>query len=269
MSKKIWEYDLYKANVPFIIDGTIVEYDISKANISILMDAGCLSEELYARLYNSNKMERQISIGKLQGKNPNLSLALSEGLQNARKKFIEMNNFNTMNIIDIRKDSISIYGTQQATQFQISDHVSFRVAGNYTSLYRLGFIDIYYLYDVITGQEIIDPRGLGKSKELHKDYMLDFLSELFYVARAWDGPKKALELLKNFNEKYINRDLAIGFYREFNPQSMYKLNYSDFSSMYADMLLDAKHIKKDLDISFNANILRELVKYYSSVYFRK
>ena len=99
--------------------------------------------------------------------------------------------------------------------------------------------------------------------------MLDFLSELFYVARAWDGPKKALELLKNFNEKYINRYLPIGFYREFNPQSMYKLNYSDFSSMYADMLLDAKHIKKDLDISFNANILRELVKYYSSVYFRK
>lgn len=262
---KIWEKDFYKAPIPFIIDGKINEYDISKANISILRDAGYLDNSKYMELYESPKQYREIYIGKLQGSNPEVAQALSNGFKDARRNFIEMNNINDINIIDIRKDSISTVSVE-ADKLQVSPHVVFRKSGSYTSFYRLGFVDIYYNYDIVTGSETIDPRGLGSCKHYHDEYMLDFLSELFYTARL--ESVKTLCILNTFYDNYINLRLPIGYYREFNSQSMFKLNISDFSSMYAFDLLDTDENKHRLDISFNANILRELTKYFSSTYFR-
>lgn len=261
---KIWEKDFYKAPIPFIIDGVINEYDISKANISILKDAGYLEDTKYIDLYKSPKQYREIYIGKLQGSNPEVAQALSNGFKEARRKFIELNNINDNNIIDIRKDSISTVSVK-ADKLQVSPHVVFKKSGQYTSFYRLKFVDIYYNYDVVTGTEVISPRGLGSSKYLHEEYMLDFLSELFYTVRL--DINKALDIINNFYVNYINLKLPIGYYREFNGQSMFKFNISDFSTTYILDLEDTDQYKSQLDISFNAYILRELIKYFSSVYF--
>ena len=127
------------------------------------------------------------------------------------------------------------------------------------------------MYDVVTQTEDLAIKGLGdNSIELHKFYMLEFLLELFYSAQI-EGVKSAITLLQLFYNNYIHRLLDVNYYRELNPQSMYKFLFSENHKMlslrdiYADNLINAD--KKYIDIGYNESILRYLNSIYASVYF--
>ena len=95
----LWEKSNYNANIGYLIDIPIQEYDISKANINILRDANILTEDQYMYFLQCPKLEREIAIGKMQGKDPSISIALKEGITNARKLFMEINNLRQDGII--------------------------------------------------------------------------------------------------------------------------------------------------------------------------
>lgn len=263
----LWEKSNYKSNLEYLIDIPIQEYDISKANISVLRDMNVISENQYQYFLQCPKLEREIAIGKMQGANPAVSIALKEGISNSRRIFIESNNLKDSDILAIRNDAITIIGDKYI-KTNISDRIRFRLVGNYRSFYKINRMYMYYNFDLISKTEVLDIKGLGDiGIALHKDYMLEFLSELFYTAQI-EGVQKAINLLSTVYQQYIQKSLKVEYYRELNEFSRYKLikNMSMFSSVYLENATD--YDKRYIDISFNEEIFRILNRIYASIYFR-
>lgn len=268
MSKTLWQKTTYISKIEYIIGGLIREFDISKANISILRDANILTEEQYQYYLHCDRMERQVAIGKLQGANPEVVNILKSGILNAKKVFMESNDIDDSEILYIRNDAVCIMGTKYISRLQITDRVAFRESGKYSSFYRFGSISLLYLYDIITQTECLDIKGLGCSGELlHKNFMIDFLSELFYTAQV-EGIPNAIKLLYRIHQDYLNMTMEIGYYREFNPASNYRLK-GDFSSNSIVYLKEAiNYHKQFIDISYNDNLFRHLQKIFASLVFK-
>ena len=262
----LWDKPNYKSNIQFLIDIPIREYDISKANINVLRDANILSEDQYQYFLHCPKLEREIAIGKMQGNDPSISLTLKEGITNARRVFMEMNAINPSDVLAIRNDAIMVIGDRYM-KTDITDRVRFRLSGDYRSFYRINRMHLYYNFDLITKTEVLDIKGLGDlGVALHKNFMLEFISELFYTAQI-EGVEMAIKLLANVYTQYINKSLSIEYYRELNEMSRYKLlNMSNFSSWYLESA--SEYHKKLLDISYNEQIFRELNRIYASIYFK-
>lgn len=268
MSRSIWKKVSYKSPVQYIIDFPIREYDLSKANISVLRDANAISEDLYQYLYNCPKDERNILIGKMIGKNTEIETIRKNGIENARRVFMEINNLDDDDILAIRNDAMVILSDAQM-HLDITERTHFRLENAYRSFYRLGMVEMYYDFNPITKIEILDTKGLGKeSTSLHTEYMLDFLKEIFYCAQM-EGVGTAIDILSKFYNEYINLKLDVGYYRELVPGSRYRLNRGFTSYQTLEMDMAANYDKKYLDISYNANILLTLNKMLASSYFAK
>ena len=268
MSRTLWQKSTYISKTEYIIGMLIREFDISKANISVLRDANVLSEDQYQYYLHCDRMERQVAIGKLQGSNPEVVDILKSGITNAKRVFMESNNIDDSDILYIRNDAICIIGSKNISNLSVSNRVAFRESGRYSSFYRFGSISLLYLYDVITQTEDLEIKGLGEAGEkLHKDFMLDFLSELFYRAQV-EGIPNAIQMLNQVRQSYISKSMPIEYYREFNPASNYRLDpsFSDNSTLYLRTALE--YHKRFLDISYNDNILRRLNMIYASIYFK-
>lgn len=264
----LWEKTNYKSNISYLIDIPIREYDISKANINVLRDKNILSEDLYQYLLQCPKIQREITIGKMQGKDPNITIALKEGIANARRIFMDANNIDPSEVLSITNDSITVIGNKVINTTNITDRVRFRLSGDYRSFYRINRLFMYYNYDVVSKTEVLDIKGLGDiAISLHHDYMLEFLTELFYTAQI-EGVEAAIKLLAIVYKEYINKSLKTEYYRELNEFSRFKLisTFSKFGTLYLDYA--SEYEKKYLDISYNEQVLRELNRIYSSVYFK-
>lgn len=264
----VYTNTIYKSPIQFLIDIRIREYDITKANISILRDANILSEQQYQYFLNCPKQEREIAIGKLQGRDSSVTVSLKNGIMSARKRFMELNHLNPNDILEINNDSITVIGDMPISNLSVSDRVSFRETGAYRSFYRLNRIEYFYDFDVITKKEVLDIKGIkDHSIFYHKSFMLDFFLELFYTAQI-EGAETAIKLLSAFYPAYIDKRLAIGYYRELNDRSLFRLsnNFSEFSSWFSDNLTE--YDKQYVDGSYNENVLRQLIRIYSSIYFK-
>lgn len=263
----LWEKVNYRSEIHFVLDNIIREYDITKANISVLRDANVLTESDYNYLLNAPKTEREIIIGKMQGRNPEITKTLKSGIANARRIFMQENNIQDSEVLAIRNDSITILGSTPVIKLDITDRVHFRESGCYTSFFHVNAIDLYYFYDRITNTEVLDIKGLGnESVELHKPFILEFLAELFYTAQI-DGVRSAINLLSNFYSTYLKKDLPVEYYRELNSMSRYRMNkeFSLYDTMYIDSATE--YDKSFIDISHNDLVLRQLNKMLASIYF--
>jgi hypothetical protein len=91
-----------------------------------------------------------------------------------------------------------------------------------------------------------------------------WLSDILNTTREalYTKVNEVYELSFIYNQ-YINRQLESGYYREFNPESLFKLN----SRMYTDILPDEKYVSI-LDISYNINFMRDLFGILTSIYFK-
>ena len=90
LASTLYTKSIYLAPIDYIINTSITEYDISKANINILLYLGKISQQQYDYYYNLPKGKREIAVGMLQ-KDPNMALALKQGLVEFKKKFFEAN----------------------------------------------------------------------------------------------------------------------------------------------------------------------------------
>lgn len=268
MSSTLWQKSTFISKYEYLIDSIIREYDISKANISVLRDANVLSEEQYQYYMNAPRMVRQVDIGKLQGSNPEITRILKDGIKEARRIFMESNNLDDRDILYIRNDAIAVIGFRPINYLKISEHVSFRQSAQYSSFYRYNFISFLYYYDPVSRTENLDIKGLGdEAVELHRKFILDFLCELFYRIQT-EGITEGIKLLRGFYDEYVNKRLSIGYYRELNPSSNFKLDgdFSLVSNLY--LYHAAEYDRKHVDISCNEEVLRHFMKILSTVYFK-
>ena len=262
----LWNNVRYHAPIECLIDTMIRVYDIRKANISILTEKGFLSGEQYYQLYEADKMDREVFIGKLLGANPSASKALQDGIIEAKRIFFESNHLEDNDILEIDNDAVYVFGYKPVNIQQTSPLVYFKLAEVYSSFYKVKDIEYLYYFNMIANTEYLKAKGLGSATELHEPYMLDFLKTLFYTAQT-QGVPEAISLLNSFYQKYMNKELDIGYYRNLNPRSLYSVgNFDKFGTYKIET--DNRSLLKVLDISYNEKILRQFNILLSSRYFK-
>ena len=202
-----------------IFNVTIKEYDMKDAGFNIIKDYELLDKETIEYLESLNKMDKNVSIGKLQARNRDLLMRMLEGFENARKVFIEENKLEDKDILSIKKDSITVIN-KSVTFTDITERIKFREKGNYTSFIVLNKnIEIYKMF----GDNCLNVRIKQKDLDPHKDFFLEFILSLIVKRQNLDT-KGLMELLRDFRSLYLSRKLDIGYYREFNADSQFKFS---------------------------------------------
>ena len=261
MISPLYERVNYISNIPFVFSRFIREYDISKANISILYSKNIITKDVYERLYNSPRMVRQVYVGNLQKSDKKITKALQDGIIEAKKNLFISNNINPGEVLSIKNDAVFIIGRElQYTKF---DMIRFDNKNTYTSFVKLINMEFYYGYDRISNTENYSVKGLGKSEQYHRNYMTDFILFVLNSIESSDI-ESVISSIIDFHMQYINRELPIGYYREYNSLSKYHIG-----EFMMDDIIDTVDNRRSLNISYNASIIQLLYTYISSVYMSK
>ena len=261
----IYKYT-YHSNkyIDYLINTYIREYDIRKAGPSALLVGGCISKQQYDWICSLPRQERQIQTGLLSKNNPEFEKVKKQVIMDARKEFITQNNIGDENILSIKNDAIYIIDKSPAYTSFFNGNIEFIPKNIYTSFYRYNRTEMYYSFDSMINKEQLDIKNIGDDKlEYHKEYILDFLMYLFNIVQS-SQIVQAIQSLQNIINEYVSLQLPLGFYREFNSRSAFKINFSQFSNFYADFL--PEDIDKSLlDIGQNFDLFQYLFKIYSTL----
>jgi len=227
----------YLSNNKFIISTYIREYDIRKANISILYNKEILTKDQYKYYYNMDKNNREINIGKMIINNKSISNILAKGIEEYRYKFLNDNNIDEYNVLAIKNDAIYIIN-QIPNITRFDNIIEFVNKNIYTSYYYINMkynnLELYYKSpDMNIDNEVLHIKGINDDiiNKYHKNYFYDFLCELFYCAEN-DNISEVISLLQSFYNQYVNLELDIYYYRNFNSLSNYSTILNTKTSNY-------------------------------------
>lgn len=217
--KSVW----LNPDIEYIFGDEIIEYDIRDAGFNLIRQHKLLPEEKIKELLPMEKMERHITIGKMQGADKDFSDALMNKFAEIRSIFINTNKICDNDIISVKKDALFIIGEQQRTKFGM---VEFRDKNRYSSYIRFPNIrdlEIYY------GEDNFDIKGMGDSAiSRHRLYMIEFLRNI--ISMLENNDIRVKRYLKKFIDDYKFHNLDEEYYLEFNNKSTdinYLFNYQN------------------------------------------
>lgn len=259
----------YKSPRDCVISEYIREYDISKANVNILMENKMITEDQYKYFMNCSRMERQVKIGLMISKNSNIGEIIKDGIIQAKRSFFLENNIDDSDVLEIRNDAVFLLNkTPRVSKFGL---IEFKNKNTYTSFYRTKDLEFFYYQDQINNREILNIKGIGDDSyisrvyPLHKDYFLEFLLTVFDTAQNC-SITDVINIITLFYNKYINRELGIPYYREFNSQSMYRLinitKSNRFPYFVDNISIDQL---KYVDIETNREIISNLFNIFTNL----
>ena len=256
----------YTSDISYLNNVFIYELDIQKANINVLYTMGLLDDATYEFLEKSERMVRQVYVGKLQ-KDKKYVNALKMGISEAKKKLFEANDIKDYEVLSIKNDAVFIINRIPSnTEF---GRIKFIPKNVYTGFYKVLNYEFYYYYNNITKEERLDIKGMGDTAiEKHKNFFIDFLKDLFYTIQC-AGIEVALRLMKDFYLQYINLKLPVNYYRKFDPVSDYHFKTKTIIGTGFSIYEAGEDQKQALDISMNLRILLELQKILNDMYFNK
>ena len=259
----------YKSPRDCVISEYIREYDISKANINILMERKIITQDQYIYFMNCPRMERQIKIGLMISNNPKVGDIIKDGIIQAKRSFFLKNNIDDTDVLEIRNDAVFLLNkTPRVSKFGL---IEFKNKNTYTSFYRTKDLEFFYYQDQINNNEILNIKGIGDDSyinrvyPLHKDYFLEFLLTVFDTAQNC-SIIDVINIVTLFYNRYINRELDVGYYREFNTESMFKICNIIKSNKFP-YLID--NISRDqlqyVDIETNRKIISDLFNIFTNL----
>lgn len=260
---ELYNYVNYKSDIKYIFSNYIREYDIRQANINMLLSAGVIDKEIYDRLSVSTREKRQIEIGLMIKKNPELYSVIAEGIINAKKLLFEANNIQPYEVLSIKNDAVFIIG--RPLKYTAFGNIQFVNKHTYTSFVELTSkptTELFYSYNKVTGEEDFTVKGISKNLYLHDEYLNDFFMYIFNQIESVD----MATVITDFNifyKQYIGLELDPGFYREYNSDSMFSILNSPYKLSEYYPYMD----KDSIDIGYNLTLLRNLFSYLSSAYF--
>lgn len=223
-------------NIEYLFDNEIIEYDIRDAGFSIIKYYKLLSPEVIKDLTNMEKMQRHITIGKMQGKDKEFSKALMNKFAEVRAVFVSANNLSDNNIISVKKDAIFTIGECSKIKF---GKIEFASKNSYSSYIR--FIDNMNI-EIYYNSGNMDIKGMGDSAiNRHRLYILEFIKSMISHLESRDSSVK--RYLKKFIDDYKAMNLDEEFYIEFNNIS------KEFNAL---------HNFQKLIIPFTQIVLKEL-----------
>ena len=236
----LWKKHNYlNKNIPYIISQDIIEYDIRSAGFNLVKKYKLLDSKKIENLEKLDKKKRQIMIGLYERNDKEFKDALNAAFVEARRLFFEANNLSDDKVLSIKKDAIIT--TAHCTELTF-DNVEFIEKHKYTSYYYINKLEFY------VGPTTIDVKGISDEKlKYHNDYMIDFLFKIFKMIET-RPTDIVIKNLKDFSFHYKNKTLDIGYYRELNKDSLFKLNRNLLNTMIGMIDLDSV---EDIDIRYN------------------
>ena len=258
---KIYERTIYDKNeLPYVLN-VITEYDLRKANISALKYYNIINDEDYNILLSMPKNVREINIGMMIKKDKSIFKHIKNGIIKAKELFFKINNIEDGEVLSIKNDAIFLMGTRNI-ECNVNDSFVFVPKNIYTFYMKSMHLQIFYGYNQITNSEVLDIKGIKDSQlEYHRDYMVNFLCSLMYMIQN-NTIEDTIHYYNTFYEQYINRKLPIGYYREFNSLSKYRVG------KYLLDYIDNSYINI-VDINTNIYLLRDIFSVLSDIYFNK
>lgn len=253
-------------SIDFLISRYIREYDLRAAGPTALLVGGAIDRKTYDWLLSLPRQQRQIQTGLLIRDHPEYEDIKRNVILGVRNQFIQVNGFNTPGtVLSLKNDAVFVVDKPATiTKFGELEFVEKNI---YTSYYHIGRTEIYYYINTVTNEDRIDVKNIGDDKlERHRKFFLDFLMLLFGSAELL-SVSDVIEIIQAYEARYVRGMLPLDHYREFNPQSDFKIkNMTPFTTYYAQHL-PADMPYTNLDISFNYNILRHFYKLFATLYF--
>lgn len=114
--------------------------------------------------------------------------------------------------------------------------------------------DMFGMKQAIVG---LDPHNI----ELHKDYFIALIFKIMNMVSK-NNIQLAIDTLRDFYREYVNGELNIEYYREFNLQSKFKVSSMNYIYYIDSDIVDFK----SLDISYNEKVLRYISSLIWGVY---
>ena len=114
--------------------------------------------------------------------------------------------------------------------------------------------DMFGMKQAIVG---LDPHNI----ELHKDYFIALIFKIMNMVSK-NNIQLAMDTLRDFYRDYVNGELNIEYYREFNLQSKFKVSSMNYIYYIDSELVDIR----SLDISYNEKVLRYISSLIWGVY---
>lgn len=157
------------------------------------------------------------------------------------EKILYLNDYNlVLNDIDLDDDNL-----------KVDEYDNFIRVGEFILMTKQ---DMFGMKQAIVG---LDPHNI----ELHKDYFIALIFKVMNMVSK-NNIQLAIDTLRDFYRDYVNGELNIEYYREFNLQSKFKVSSMNYI-YYIDLEPDDV---KSLDISYNEKVIRYLVSLIWGLY---
>ena len=252
----LYKKDNYLTNLSYLKNTTIIEYDLSKANINILKVAGVIDDDRYNYLYRLPKQDRERFVGQMIIPDSSIYNVIKSGVIEAKRKLFLNNDIKSEEVVRIANDAVFVArgNPLSYTKFGL---LEFKIKHKYSIFINLCGILIFFNTDM--GMIDMDVVNLGKEQlSYHADYMISFIGNLLYLVSTSDI-QTVMNYFNGFYTLYLNRALEPNYYREFNSESLFRIDISnDRKLMGFGMTSVTPENLNKLDISYNAYVLREL-----------
>ena len=269
MVSQLWTNQNYTSSLPYAISQYIIEYDISKANINALISTGYIDKKTYDYLFNLDKKSREIKIGLMIRDNQVIYKKIQEGIIQAKKLFFEANDIQDEEVLCIKNDAVFVISSRPMQQ--VFGYYDFKKKNIYTSYIKFfNNIQLFYKSDNVNNTTQFDIKGISDEYKLqcHLNGILGFI--LNAVSGLESGQIKAvLDMANNYYQNYINRQLPIDHYREFNSDSFYTISATKLiAPLVFKMKAANQSMINDIDINYNLHIVRDILAIVYEYYFR-
>jgi hypothetical protein len=216
----------------------ITEYDLKSGGLSVIKENSLLNNDVIEKLSSMEKEKRNIIIGKLQIKYPDLSAKMVEGFASARKTFVDKNNIKADQILSIKKDALFLINPKGIIE-QVTPNLLFRAKNTYTSYLNINRKEFYYSPSL----EFLEVKGIpDEIVQKQNEYLLKDMLRFMRQAEKITAPV-LFSSLREYQSKYLKRELPTETYRN--------LENGKFSFDGYDMdEIDAEDIE-NVDISKN------------------
>lgn len=234
--------------VNYIKNIYIYEYDLKSAGLSVLKHNKVISDNAYEIYKTMDKNKRNISIGLLCRKYPELNTLINDELQRVREEFMTLNNIEDSDILSIKRDAIFVI--DKFTKHNvINDNFTFAQKNKYTSYLYINDMELYY------NEQYMDIKNISdKARNDHKDYLINLFRRVLKVSELNTDKNIIYKYLKNIKHDYLNFDLDVNYYRELTNDSLYKVNI--LHNTFTDNLGDEEKYYLDIEYNYMHYILK-------------
>lgn len=241
-------------NITYLLDSEITEYDIKSGNVSIMRAfkdrfTPPLNDDQIDQIASLDKKARVIRVGNMMKDIPGFSKTLEKGFNSAILEFCRLNDLdtseNTEDAVSIKRDAIFVVGKeiQNTVVFQFCNFIPKNVYDGYI---RIKGFEFY----IDSMDSKIDVKGLSDEMiPKHRAGMIWLILSIYEEAcKQVMNRVKMSQYLSDVCDAYLNKDLPLECYRQFDNESKFKLHMGTME--YLSDTISEDDVE-DLDIEYN------------------